>query len=197
MLESILFILITGFFMGFGFGPVFFSILQSSLEKGWKSGVIIAFGTGLSETIIATIVFRIFYNQTIPEISYPLKMVGAVSLLIMAALQWRKKEEKQENILSGFTGARLFVKGILLTVSNPLNFLIWSGINFHLKSYSFSKAVEAFHLYGLILIIFLSQMTVIFFSHKIKDRLDEKYSKVFKWILTVVLVLAAAKILVG
>ncbi|MGK0139734.1 MAG: L-lysine exporter family protein LysE/ArgO, partial [Algoriphagus sp.] len=99
MLESILFILITGFFMGFGFGPVFFSILQSSLEKGWKSGVIIAFGTGLSETIIATIVFRIFYNQTIPEISYPLKMVGAVSLLIMAALQWRKKEEKQENIL--------------------------------------------------------------------------------------------------
>jgi L-lysine exporter family protein LysE/ArgO len=187
MLESILFILITGFFMGFGFGPVFFSILQSSLEKGWKSGVIIAFGTGLSETIIATI----------PEISYPLKMVGAVSLLIMAALQWRKKEEKQENILSGFTGARLFVKGILLTVSNPLNFLIWSGINFHLKSYSFSKAVEAFHLYGLILIIFLSQMTVIFFSHKIKDRLDEKYSKVFKWILTVVLVLAAAKILVG
>ena len=181
--------------MGFGFGPVFFSILQGSLEKGWKSGVIIALGTGLAEVIIATIVFRVFYNQAVPEISYPFKVAGAVCLFIMAALQWRKKEEKQENVLSGFTGAKLFGKGILLTISNPLNFLIWSGINFHLKTYPFSKMVEAFHLYGLILVILLSQMTVIFFSHKIKDSLDEKYLKVFKWILTVVLVLAAVKIL--
>ncbi|MFT5884115.1 MAG: L-lysine exporter family protein LysE/ArgO [Arcticibacterium sp.] len=195
MLASIIFILITGFFMGSGFGPVFFSILQSSLEKGWKSGVIIALGTGLAEAIIATIVFQVFYNQEIPEISYPFKVAGAVSLLIMAALQWRKKEEKQENVLSGFSGVKLFGKGMLLTISNPLNFLIWSGINFHLKTYSFSKTVEAFHLYGVILVIFLTQMMVIFFSHKIEDSLDEKYLKVFKWILTVVLVLAAAKIL--
>lgn len=181
--------------MGSGFGPVFFSILQSSLEKGWKSGVIIALGTGLAEAIIATIVFQVFYNQEIPEISYPFKVAGAVSLLIMAALQWRKKEEKQENVLSGFSGVKLFGKGMLLTISNPLNFLIWSGINFHLKTYSFSKTVEAFHLYGVILVIFLTQMMVIFFSHKIEDSLDEKYLKVFKWILTVVLVLAAAKIL--
>jgi threonine/homoserine/homoserine lactone efflux protein len=92
------------------------------------------------------------------------------------------------------SGKKEFLKGIVLAISNPINFLTWSGIVFILKTYNLNKTIEIIHLFSIILVIFIAQI----FSTLGSPKLDFQNKHLFKFkiALTGILILAGIKVLI-
>ena len=57
-MEIVLNGVISGIVLALLVGPVFFTIIQTSIERGFKSGVWVAFGVALSDTIYITLSYQ-------------------------------------------------------------------------------------------------------------------------------------------
>ena len=100
-LYSIWHTIIEGFVAGLTlsmmFGPAFFTLLQTSLERGFKAAVRLAFGIFLSDTLLVAISFlgasRVF---TDPEASKIIGLIGGAILVFIGIYTFRKKVSFQE-----------------------------------------------------------------------------------------------------
>ena len=67
-MEIILNGIISGLVLALLVGPVFFTILQTSIERGFGSGALVAIGVSLSDAFYITLtylgVYRLFDNGT-------------------------------------------------------------------------------------------------------------------------------------
>lgn len=133
-----------GFIMGLGlsfsFGPVFFMLIQTSIDKGWKESLIFDAGVLLSDlTVIASAMLIIFtlgvdVDFSNPRIQFWSALIGAIVLIAfgLVLLLNPKKESRSAEIpeikaVSKLNLPGLFFKGFGINFLNPSVFLIWFG----------------------------------------------------------------------
>ena len=133
-----------GFIMGLGlsfsFGPVFFMLIQTSIDKGWKESLIFDAGVLLSDFIIIAAAMLIIFTLGVdvdfsnPRIQFWSALIGAIILIVFGLILLfnpRKKnssseiEEIKEVVKLNHSG--LFFKGLGINFLNPSVFLIWFG----------------------------------------------------------------------
>ena len=133
-----------GFIMGLGlsfsFGPVFFMLIQTSIDKGWKESLIFDSGVLLSDFIIIAAAMLIIFTLGVdvdfsnPRIQFWSALIGAIILIVFGLILLfnpRKKnssseiEEIKEVVKLNHSG--LFFKGLGINFLNPSVFLIWFG----------------------------------------------------------------------
>ena len=81
-----------GFIMGLGlsfsFGPVFFMLIQTSIDKGWKESLIFDAGVLLSDFIIIAAAMLIIFTLGVdvdfsnPRIQFWSAIIGAIILIV-------------------------------------------------------------------------------------------------------------------
>ena len=134
-LYSIWHTIIEGFVAGLTlsmmFGPAFFTLLQTSLERGFKAAVRLAFGIFLSDTLLVAISFlgasRLF---TDPEASKIIGLIGGAILVFIGIYTFRKKVsfqevlEKQEEVSTPSHWTHFF-KGFFTNMANPATWIFW------------------------------------------------------------------------
>ena len=133
-----------GFIMGLGlsfsFGPVFFMLIQTSIDKGWKESLIFDAGVLLSDFIIIAAAMLIIFTLGVdvdfsnPEIKLWSALIGAIILIIfgLILLLNPKKESSPIEVpelksVSKLNHTGLFFKGLGINFLNPSVFLIWFG----------------------------------------------------------------------
>lgn len=192
--------LIEGYIIGLGMiifvGPVFFLLLNSSLQFGRKAGVAVALGIIFSDVIC---VFLCYYGISTFFVSenhqFWIGLLGSLILLTLGIGYLLKKAP------STFTNLPIpkrvftfFVKGFSVNFFNPFVFAVWIG----LFQYGKSKYTDI-QLWTFITSILLGILTIdllkVFLAEKVKTFISPKRLTLLFKITGVVLILFAIRLL--
>ncbi len=131
-MEVVLNGLISGIVLAFLIGPVFFTILQTSIERGFPSGAMVAVGVSLSDALYIALaylgVYRLFDGATFREY---LAYFGGMMLLAFAAyylfVKSRKLARVDQEALRSNSPWRLIGKGFVINGLSPMVLIFWLG----------------------------------------------------------------------
>jgi L-lysine exporter family protein LysE/ArgO len=198
MIAAILYGFLTGVLLCFTFGTVFFSLVQNSVDNGYRSGVKIAFGVLVCDVIF--VFFAIFGTTLLPAIDgfeKAMAGVGVLFLLILGVANLFKGQPKIAYPKTRFGNfLYYFTTGFLLNGLNPVNFISWVTIATYLRSnlnYTFHQ-VLVFFAFSL-LAVFLTESLIAVFAHKLKRLFTPRAVTVLNKVTGIVFVLIAFQIL--
>jgi threonine/homoserine/homoserine lactone efflux protein len=131
-MEIILNGIFSGIVLAFLIGPVFFTILQTSIERGFRCGFFVALGVSLSDTLYISLsylgVYQIFDKGNFREY---LAYFGGIVLLLFGlyylfikskrAVAYDPENAKLRSPL------RLMLKGFIINGFSPLVLVFWLG----------------------------------------------------------------------
>lgn len=144
----------------FGFGPALLALLQTSIQRGFKSGVAFAFGVFLSDLLLVYLCFEgsiQIVNE--PENKLNFAIISAVMLAVFGFITYFKKPKidssgvmiKKESPLVTYT-----IKGFVLNIANPFVWIFWIGTMIAITAnYGQSERVA-------ILVLFVSALITVF-----------------------------------
>jgi threonine/homoserine/homoserine lactone efflux protein len=178
----------------FGFGPAFFALMQTALNRGFWQGVFMAFGIFLND--VTVVVLALLGSVTLLQGSENYKLLGIIggSLLILFGLftlkrrqvaKHKTEEEPINNRIIIYVG-----KGFLLNLANPFVWLFWLtvvvGATATYKADTYSLTLFFATALG---IIFMSDILKVFTASRIKYLLTENFLIVINKIAGIGLVL--------
>lgn len=188
---------LTGAFLSVGFGTIFFMLIQTSAEHGYKAGVKIALGVVLSDIIMITV--AVLGASFIPfsnELAVYGRLIGAIFLISLALFQLKKTSLLRS---AGHTRAASFFyfmsKGFLLNILNPTNFISWLVVSTSLQTYQYD-GIETFVFFTSSMVaLFLSESLTSFYAAKIRHWISEKSVRKLKYVTSLIFVITAIKLL--
>lgn len=134
MLEPFLNGILSGLLLAVFIGPVFFALIQSSIQQGFRSGVLLATGVSLSDACCAALCYAGFsqLNFKSPSFQESLALFGGLTLLGFGLSMIIKKPVLQTSSALSPNGRpgtfRYIIKGFALNAINPSVFLFWAAI---------------------------------------------------------------------
>lgn len=197
MLEVLILGFLSGLILSFGFGSVFFALIQDSIQHGYKAGIKISLGVVFGDILMVIIaIYGTAFLPNIPNFATYSRIIGAILLLSLGVSQFRKQQSATK--FKDFRIARFFYffgKGFLLNVINPVNFISWMLVSASLKGYKYDT-VEEFVFFGAsILTILIMESIFAIFSHKIKSKMSEKMILNIKYFSGIVFISIGLKML--
>jgi L-lysine exporter family protein LysE/ArgO len=183
MLEAIVFGFVTGLILSFGFGSVFFALIQDSIQYGYKAGVKISLGVVFADIIMVAIAFLgTSFLPDIPNFGLYSRIFGAFLLISLGLVQFRKS--KAPSKMQDFKLAQFFYffgKGFLLNVINPVNFISWMLVSATLKGYKYDFIDEILFFSTCIIMIFVVESAFAVFADRIKTKLNDNTTRYIKY----------------
>lgn len=197
MVAALFYGLVTGVLLCLTFGTVFFSLVQNSVDNGYKCGIKIALGVVVCDAIF--VFFAIFGTALLPHIeNFENWMAGAgvIFLLILGINNLVQNQPKIAYPKSRFGNfLYYFTTGFLLNGLNPVNFISWVTIATYLRSTLHYEIDEMMVFFGAsLLAIFLTESGIALSAHKLKRIFTPRIVKIFNRVTGVVFVLIAGQI---
>jgi len=197
MLEALLYGTLTGIALCLTFGTVFFSLVQNSVDNGFRTGVKIAFGVFVSDVIF--VFFAIFGTTFLPDVTNFQKWIAVAGIVFLLVLGVNNFINGQPKI--AYPKTRLgnllyyFTTGFLLNALNPVNFITWvtiatyirSNLNFHM-----GQVVTFFT--ASVIAVFVVECAIAFYANKLKRLFTPKVVLIFNRVTGAVFILIAGQI---
>lgn len=180
-----------------------FAILQTSVNKGFYSGMQFAIGISLSDILLMSLCY-FGLTQFIQDRKFQIIIgfIGAVFILLYGIYILRKKEinppktNKEIKLKINWTGVFSEIgKGFILNFMNPLLWIMWITI---ISSGTAGKTKpEAISLIiGIAVIIFSADLLKAFFANRLTNFLSPKVLFIINRIAGIVLIICAIVLLV-
>jgi threonine/homoserine/homoserine lactone efflux protein len=121
-----------GIILAFLVGPVFFTIIQTSIERGFRNGLLVSLGVSLSDAFYVVICyFGLVQFINNPQFRYYLAYAGGGILILMGAyhllVKSRRKLTAPLDVANEKRMYRYFVKGFLINGFSPMVLVFWIG----------------------------------------------------------------------
>jgi threonine/homoserine/homoserine lactone efflux protein len=197
-MESILNGVISGIVLAFLIGPVFFTILQTSIERGFLSGFYVALGVSLSDAFYISIcylgVYQIYDEGNFKEY---LAYFGGGVLLVMGLYYLIIKSRKLANYdpqrVEAKSPARLIFKGFIVNGLTPMVLIFWLG------TVGIATTKLGYTTPGTAIPFFAAIVVTVFITDTIKAKLADKLRLVLtpKFIRTLNFVLGFVLLIFG
>lgn len=201
-MEIILNGIVSGIVLAFLIGPVFFTILQTSIERGFWSGVFVAIGVSFSDAIYILVAYLglIQFMETGNFRRY-LAYGGGIVLLLFGLyylmVKSRRLTHYNPDKIQPRSRFRLAAKGFIINGLSPMVLFFWIatvGVGTAQLGYTSSK--DAF-------IFFASIVGTVFTTDCIKAKLADKlrllitpqFIRVMNIVLGIVLVIFAGRLI--
>lgn len=197
MLEALLYGTLTGIGLCLTFGTVFFSLVQNSVDNGFKTGVKIALGVFVSDIIF--VFFAIFGTAFLPNINNFEKWIAGAGIIFLVVLGLNNFINGQPKIAYPKTrfGNLLyyFTTGFLLNALNPVNFITWVTIATYIRS-SLNYTMDQVGIFftASVIMIFIVESGIAFYANRLKRIFTPKVMLIFNRVTGVVFILIAAQI---
>lgn len=197
MLELILLAVGSGFVLSFGFGSVFFALIQTSIDYGFTAGRNVAFGVAIGDILlIAVAMLGTGFLPNIPNIETYIGWIGASLLLGLGLSQFRKTSAVTNDVINDLPKSYYPVaKGFVLNVINPVNFLAWVVLTTALKSYNYSLSEQLLFFFCCIATIFLTEAAIAYFAYRIREKMSPILISRIKYLTGLIFVGLGLKIL--
>lgn len=192
--------LLFGLVLSFLIGPVFFALLQTSIEKGFKAGMFMAIGIALSDSLYIFISYTSisFFSDNV-QIKFILGLVGSL-IMIGFGITTFVKPVPRRGLAQSFSETnnyfRKILKGFLLNGINPFILLFWIGVAGLVTiemEYSFDQA-SLFYI-GVIAMVLTADITKAFISQRLRSWMTPRFMKILNRSVGITLVLFGVRIL--
>lgn len=197
MIAATFYGLLTGILLSLTFGTVFFSLVQNSVDNGYRSGIKIALGVVVCDAIF--VFFAIFGTTLLPHIdNFEKWMAGAgILFLLILGINNLVRNQPQISYPKSKFGNFIFYfsTGFLLNGLNPVNFISWVTIATYVRStlhYDLSQML--FFFAASLVAIFLVESAIALSAHKLKKVFTPKRVRIFNQITGVVFIGIACQI---
>jgi threonine/homoserine/homoserine lactone efflux protein len=191
-----------GIVLTFLIGPVFFTIIQTSIERGFWNGVGVALGVSLSDTLSVTICYlgasQILYNADLQVyLAYGggalIISFGLYNLLIKS----RRVATSAHIDVSGKKYYRYFIKGFLLNTLTPMVILFWIGtISFATVQLGYTQRNEVLVFFGSVLVTVLcTDITKAYLAGKLRKLITPRLIKIINVVLGAALIVFGIRLI--
>jgi len=183
MVEALTKGLILGLLLSLTIGPVFFALIQTSIQSGFKSGAWMALGIMFSDSFYILVAYFGISSLNIQE--HDLKMwlgiIGGAIMVVFGISTFFKKAMIRRNIDNtdekpGWL--RYVMKGFALNGINPFVFIFWLGIasvvNFQ---ESFSRSELFVYFIAIISVVFILDLTKAFLANRLRHYVTENIQR--------------------
>lgn len=186
--------LIEGIIVGLTFavlmGPVFFALIQTSIHRGFQSGVLLAGGILLSDVVVLSLSY-LGISQVIgkdPRENFLFAIIGGIILIIFGFVTITRKVVKtgsEKELEISTPQPYIFVgKGFLLNITNPAVWFMWVTVMVSVSSnYGVNNRSIALFAIGTLGTIFFTDVLKSFLANQLKQFLT---ARVIKWMNRVV-----------
>ncbi len=164
----------------FGFGPVLFALLQTTIHRGLGSGVILAIGVFLSDLALVGLCF-LGAIQVInkPENNLAFAIISGTILIVFGIVTYTRKapDAKTENGLKQKKPGPItyLLKGFFLNIANPFVWIFWVGVVVSFTVEYDAKVNSLIIIFGsALLTVLITDILKCFASYKIKRLLTQK-----------------------
>jgi threonine/homoserine/homoserine lactone efflux protein len=196
LLKGLLF----GLLLSFLLGPVFFALLQTSIEKGFRAGFFMAIGVAMSDSLYMFITYTgvSFFSEN-DQIKIILGFTGSVIMIIFGIFTFLKPVPTRGRKQPHFTTNNYFrkiVKGFLLNAINPFILIFWLGVAGMITielHYSFDQ-VFLFYI-GVVAMVLSMDITKAFLATRIRDFITPRFMKILNRSVGVALILFGFRLL--
>ncbi|MCF0069269.1 LysE family transporter [Dyadobacter sp. CY261] len=197
MLQALFYGTLTGVALCLTFGTVFFSLVQNSVDNGYRTGIKIALGVFVCDIIF--VFFAIFGTALLPDIPNFQKWMAGAGVIFLIALGLSNIIKGQPQIAEPQTrfGNFLyyFTTGFLLNGLNPVNFISWVTIASYIRTnlhYNLNQVLLFFS--ASVIAVFLVESAIAVFAHRLKRIFTPKVVTLFNKVTGVVFILIACQI---
>jgi threonine/homoserine/homoserine lactone efflux protein len=145
-----------GLGLSFLVGPLLFSLIQTSIEEGFRAGWMVGLGIWISDILFVSVTY--FFLSLVAEITQweglklTLGIVGGIILILLGVGSLLSKppviENMKEKAIRQNSYLSLWMKGFLLNTINPFTFIFWAGISGLVFTNKNPTDVEAMYFYG-------------------------------------------------
>lgn len=174
---------LTGLWLSFSFGPVFFLLIQTSVQKGIPQALFFDLGVLLSDLFYIIISF--FGASVILGNEHYQDIIGIVGGLILVGFglspffqKARVAEIPSEYEMPAITRKGMFgqiLKGFLVNVLNPSVLLIWFGATtVAFSAYSGSKSIVGLYFLSTLITYFSIDIAKIYLALRLKPFLKPR-----------------------
>lgn len=206
-MEAILIGLMTALGLAISTGPVFLTLVQTSISKGFRVVVFFILGVSLADS---SILFLCWFGLDKLDLGIDtslIKLIAGFGLLAFGSSFFLKKKDtvKEPIETSGIesnlveTKDRRLVqlgRGLLINVLNPIVWAFWLGIS----QYSITKFPDRFdqivYFCSILITVLLTDLLKGFFAEKLKPIFSANILKWFNWGIGILLVGLGVKFLV-
>lgn len=164
----------------FGFGPAFFALIQTALNRGFWKSVLLAFGIFINDFMV--VVLALLGSVSLIKGSENYKLLGIIGgslLIIFGIVTFKRKQVTQNRKEERVNGNHAIVyigKGFLLNLANPFVWLFWLTVavsataTYKADTYSltlfFATALGT---------IFITDILKVFTASRLKHLLTDKF----------------------
>lgn len=151
-----------GIVLAFLIGPVFFTIIQTSIERGFWNGILVSFGVSLSDIMYVTICYFgliQFINE--PTFKLYLGYIGGGILIAFGLyhlfIKSRKNLQAATQVVAEKKMYRYIVKGFVINGLSPMVLIFWIGsISVASLDFGYTRGFEFFLFFCAVLITVLA-----------------------------------------
>lgn len=127
---------IAGFTLSFLIGPVFFALIETGMEKGFRAGLAMCSGIWLSDFLIILIAF-LGLSYVLALVEWDgfrpwLGSIGGIILIAFGLASWfsspKSLQSSEKFQLKKFNFLNLSVKGFVINTLNPFTVIFWLGL---------------------------------------------------------------------
>lgn len=201
-MESVLNGVISGIVLAFLVGPVFFTILQTSIERGFRSGFFVAVGVSLSDAFYISIcylgVYQVFDKGNFKEY---LAYFGGGVLLMMGLYYLLVKSRKLVNYdpekVEGKSPFKLILKGFVINGLTPMVLLFWLGtVGVATAKLGYSTPEKAIPFFASIVgTVFITDVIKAKLADQLRLVLTPKFIRTMNLVLGIVLVIFGGRLI--
>lgn len=166
-----------GFIFSFALGPVFFTIIKTSLERGFKSTISITIGVILADLVLLALAYSGVeaFLPTDMDISLWVNLIGGSFLIILGIITLLNRNKIAQG--RDITPSKLFFKnmvtGFFLNSLNPANFMEWVGTAGLLKTkYHFEVYQNVSFFTGALLGAAATSLAISYFAARLRKVLS-------------------------
>jgi threonine/homoserine/homoserine lactone efflux protein len=191
-----------GLVLAFLIGPVFFTIIQTSVEKGFRNGVLVSLGVSLSDTMyVAVCYFGLVQFINDPDFRYYLAYAGGSILILFGIyhlfIKSRRKMTAPIDVASENKMYRYFIKGFIINGMSPMVLIFWIGtISIASLDFGYSKGFEFFIFFSVVLGTVLStDILKAYLADKLRTLVTHRLMVIINIVVGICLIIFGARLL--
>ncbi len=165
----------------FGFGPALFALIQTSIHRGFFSGVLLAIGIFLSDVaLVALCFFGAIKLVSEPKNYLLFGIISGIILIVFGIVTFfRRVKVTGDGSLSNDNKpgpVTFLLKGFFLNIANPFVWIFWMSVVMGVAA-SYKENIENLILFfsGTLLTVITMDILKCFASFKIKKYLTVKF----------------------
>ena len=174
-------------------GPVFFSLVQTSVESGYISGIFMAVGISLSDlTYVILSYLGVTQLAQHDNFSFYTALLGGLILITFGVISFFKGRYRGNINQINNNGKDIFkqiIKGFLINGVNPFALIFWIGaMSLATVEYGYSGSHLRIFFAAILCTVFITDVTKSYLSNKLRQIINYRFVKIMNNIVGVVLI---------